>query len=129
MPKTAKKLFSDNFKEKIWAMFLGEIEKAHSRIQISGHLRSFMTESEIAVLEKRLAALYWLNQGESLRETSKKSGLVKKAVVSVKHGFRKPIPRPVLIRKATMPEKRPRRRTLPYYNVSDKLINELRRRR
>lgn len=79
MPKTSKKHFDKDFKEKIWAMFRRE----------SNNLELFLTEGEIDILEKRLAALYWLNQGMSLRDTSKKSGLAKKSVIALKHSFKK----------------------------------------
>ncbi len=111
-------------------MFWRELGKTGPRVWTNEHLKKFLTETEIAILEKRLAALYWLNQGESLRETSKKSGLAKKAVVAVKHGFRKPIPRPMPIRETILSERRPKRLRRAFsYRVSDKLINELWRKR
>jgi hypothetical protein len=129
MPKTAKRHFDANLKEKIWGIFWRELDKSSPHVRTDVHLKRFLTENEITILEKRLAALYWLNRGESLRETSRKSGLAKKTVIALKHGFRRPIPRSV--RKEKLPENQSRRsrpRVLPYY-VSDKLIRDLRRRR
>jgi uncharacterized protein YerC len=92
MPNIARKNFNPKFKEEIWSIFAHEFSKGRSGIETVNRLRRFLTASEVAVLEKRLAAVYLLSHGESLRSTSEKSGLVKTSVVSVKHGFRKPIP-------------------------------------
>jgi hypothetical protein len=131
MRKTTKKHVGDDFRNKIWSVFWRELGKTSSQVRTSEHLKRFLTETEIAILEKRLAALYWLNQGESLRETSKKSGLAKKAVIAVKHGFRKPIPRPMPMREtAPLSGRRPKRLRRAFsYRVSDKLINDLWRKR
>ena len=84
MSNIAKRnIVNNGIREKIWAVFWRE-----------QNAKKFLTETEIAILEKRLFALYWLDQGKSLRDTSKRSGLAKKSVVAIKHGFKKPITRP-----------------------------------
>ena len=127
MPKTkvAGRYLDDDFRDKIWNLFWRELGKIHSSVKTKEHLKRFLTDSEVTVLEKRLAALYWLSQGESLRDTSKKSGLARRSVIAIKHGFKEPIHRPV--KEVVITKDRPERfRVFPSL-VSDKIINDLRR--
>ena len=130
MPKTSKKYFDNSLKEKAWTLFWRKAEKAHPRARLADHLGSFFTEGEITMLEKRLITLYLLNQGASLRETSEKTGLTKKIVIAIKHGFKKPTPRPA--GKTFLPEKRPRRfkeNAYPTYRLGDSFSRNLRGKR
>ncbi len=88
MSRTGRKKFNKDLKEKIWKIFWTEVGKS-KKTGPADFLSKFLTEEEKIILEKRLAAIYFLKQGESLRETSKKAGVTKKTVVFIKRGLKK----------------------------------------
>ena len=88
MPKTSRKNFSEGLKKEIWKIFWAEVEKSKKTGQ-ADFLSRFLTEGEKTILEKRLAALYFLKSGESLRETSRKADIAKKTVIFIKRGLKK----------------------------------------
>jgi len=87
MSKTSRKNFSEELKKKIWKDFWTEIEKSKKSGR-SDFLSKFLTEEEKSILEKRLAAVYFLKQGKSLRETAREADLTKKTVIFVKRGLK-----------------------------------------
>ena len=87
MSKTSRKNFDGEFRKEIWKVFWTEIARAR-KTGPAGFLSRFLTEEERIVLEKRLAALYFLKRGESLRETGKKADVAKKTVIFIKRGLK-----------------------------------------
>ena len=87
MSRTSRKNFSETLRNKIWERFWNEIEKSKKTGPADSLLR-FLTDEERAMFEKRLATIYFLEQGESLRETSKKADVTKKTVIFVKRGLK-----------------------------------------
>ncbi|MFH0712902.1 MAG: hypothetical protein V2A55_03585 [Candidatus Jorgensenbacteria bacterium] len=88
MSRTSRKNFGKDLKNKIWKTFWAEAEKS-KKTGPADFLLKFLTEEEKTILEKRLAAVYFLKQGESLRETSKKADVAKKTVIFIKRGLKK----------------------------------------
>ncbi|KKU93897.1 MAG: hypothetical protein UY26_C0003G0045 [Candidatus Jorgensenbacteria bacterium GW2011_GWA1_48_13] len=88
MPRTNRKNFSEGLRKEIWKIFWAEVEKS-KKSGPADFLSKFLTEEEKVILEKRLAALYFLKQGESLRETSKKADVARKTVIFIKRGLKK----------------------------------------
>ena len=88
MPRTSRKKFSENLEKEIWKIFWAEVEKS-KKTGPASFLSKFLTEEEKTTLEKRLAAIYFLKQGESLREISRKTNVTKKTVIFIKRGLKK----------------------------------------
>lgn len=89
MPRSSKKQFNNALRKEIWKLFLQGVRNAGDPAHAESFLSKFLTEDERIVLEKRLAVLYFLNQGNSLRETSRNADVSKRTVVFVKRGLRK----------------------------------------
>ena len=88
MSRTSRKNFDNDLKNKVWKIFWAEAEKSR-KTGPADFLLKFLTEEEKTILEKRLAVVYFLKQGESLRETSKKANVAKKTVIFIKRGLKK----------------------------------------
>lgn len=87
MPRTSRKNFNQELRKEIWKIFWTEVEKS-KKTGPADFLSKFLTEEEKTALEKRLAAIHFLKQGESLRETAKKADIAKKTVIFIKRGLK-----------------------------------------
>ncbi len=114
MPRSSKKHLDQKLKEDIWDVFRREVKKINEYDEPADLLRRFLTENEINLLEKRLATIYFLRKGESLRETSKKADVSKMTVVFVKRGLKKSNV-PVQHYPQHYPDRAPQKRRLPGY--------------
>lgn len=71
----------------MWKIFWDDIKKSE-KIGSANFLSKFLTEEERTIFEKRLAAMHFLKQGESLRETARKADVAKKTVIFIKRGLK-----------------------------------------
>jgi uncharacterized protein YerC len=63
MVNVNKKYLEENLKREIWDEFLKEIGKIKSQEELNNWIKKLFTESEKAILEKRLAIKYLFQQG------------------------------------------------------------------
>ncbi len=90
-----------------WVKFQNTMQGRKSREEFVGELRKVLTESEIAMLEKRLAISILLKQGKSYREIGRMIDVTPQTISYIKHHFtRKHAPRP---------QRREYRKENPYY--------------
>ncbi|MFH0806190.1 MAG: Trp family transcriptional regulator [Candidatus Brennerbacteria bacterium] len=94
MPRTTKKHIGRSLRKKIWNQFFSEIAGFKNHNSDESFLNKFLTEDERLVLEKRLAVRYFLNQGKSLRETSRAADVSRRTVIFVKRGLIKSTRKP-----------------------------------
>lgn len=91
MPSTNKKYFDIRLKEKAWNKFLGAIKKSKSSKELIASIKKFLTDSEIILLEKRLAISVLLEDKKSYRDIGQSLDVTRTTISFVKHNLtRKP---------------------------------------
>ena len=89
MVNVNKKYFENELKTRAWDRFLKALIKSGSAEKLSSNLRTFLTGSELAVLEKRLLILILLEEGLSYRTIEEKLGVCPATISFVKHNLTK----------------------------------------
>ncbi len=89
MVNVSKKYLTKELREKAWGRFLEKIQTAKSTDALIVNLRTFFTQSEIIMLEKRLAIPILVEQKTSYREMRKILDVSSNTISFVKHNLTK----------------------------------------
>lgn len=88
MPRTSKKYFPEDFKNKIWNNLLKNIKNLKTGKELDKFLNKYLSLDEKILLEKRLGIFDLLDSGFGCRQISREIDVTPKTVCFVKKGFK-----------------------------------------
>lgn len=87
MVRINKTQFPPALRKEVWGKVFKIAEKSSSPEKLSHNFASFLTSSELALLEKRIATLLLLEKGKSYREIGRIIDVTRSTVSYIKHRF------------------------------------------
>ncbi len=88
MPRTSKKLFEEDIKEKVWESFFGALKQVKSAGDIEKILSRLLPQDEMAMFEKRLMIVAFLEKGVPIREISRRADVTRRTITFLRSGFK-----------------------------------------
>lgn len=88
MPRTSKKLFEKNIKDRAWKNLFETLKRAKSGSDVERVLGNLLPQDEKAMLEKRLLIISLLKEGVPIREISRRVDVTRRTITFLRSGFR-----------------------------------------